>query len=207
MSTFKSWLVANIDVFIIIITILLFVSMIIHIGIEDYNNPDKVYSAAIAIYLLFGALMCTLFSLAIKNGLTGLIGLIFLLALYGGIAFSENPDMLQNDASYSIEDIRYGSIDVNIAAKALCQHALEKFQWAWLIWLSFPSLILGFITGRYANLNFEDVVSRRFLYKNSRVSIFEVKWKYTINRFWAGFMTLFFLGIEVIFIICFWPSW
>ena len=67
----------------------------------------------------------------------------------------------------------------------------------WLVWLCIPSLIAGVFTAIYAYQNFDDVVSRRFLYRNSAASVFEYEWKYTINRFLAGFIAFYGLALQV----------
>ena len=67
----------------------------------------------------------------------------------------------------------------------------------WLVWMCIPSLIVGIFTAIYAYQNFDDVVSRRFLYRNSAASVFEYEWKYTINRFFAGFIALYGLALQV----------
>ncbi|GHV66113.1 hypothetical protein FACS1894199_08850 [Bacteroidia bacterium] len=51
---------------------------------------------------------------------------------------------------------------------------------------------VGFFIARYAHVHFSEVVSRRMLYWNSRVSLFEERWKYALDRFSvAAFYTLY----------------
>ena len=42
--------------------------------------------------------------------------------------------------------------------------------------------ILAFMVGRYAKENFYDIVSLRWMYRNSAVSMYEEEWKYSLNR-------------------------
>ena len=43
--------------------------------------------------------------------------------------------------------------------------------------------VIGLISAIYAYSNFNDVISRRILYHNSNVSLFEMRWSYVIDRF------------------------
>jgi hypothetical protein len=57
----------------------------------------------------------------------------------------------------------------------------------WAAILSLGAFIVvsaaSFFIARYAKYNFDEVVSRRMLYRNSSVSLFEIEWRYTIDRF------------------------
>lgn len=43
--------------------------------------------------------------------------------------------------------------------------------------------LTAIVCARFAYVNFEEVVSRRMRYRNSNVDLFDVRWKYTFNRF------------------------
>lgn len=60
------------------------------------------------------------------------------------------------------------------------------------------AFVLGFILSVASYRNFEEVVSRRFLYRNSLVSVFEERLKYAITRFYVGFIAVLSLALEVI---------
>jgi hypothetical protein len=63
------------------------------------------------------------------------------------------------------------------------------------------NVISGFLA-RYAYLNFAEVVSRRMLWRKSKVTLFETRWKYALNRFVNIACTLMFcLGLFAGFII------
>lgn len=47
--------------------------------------------------------------------------------------------------------------------------------------------LTAIVCARYAYINFEDVVSRRIRYRNSNVDLFDIRWKYTFNRFVSVF--------------------
>lgn len=70
-----------------------------------------------------------------------------------------------------------------------------------VIALSVCSAIPAFFVARYANINFLDVVSRRWMYRNSAKDVFESTWKYTFNRFCMAFLVVFCLIIDIAIII------
>ena len=80
---------------------------------------------------------------------------------------------------------------------AMLDEMLERVSWSWLIWAAIFSFAFGLAGAIYANRNFDDVVSRRFLYRNSDVSVFEEQWKYTFNRFFACFMATTLIAFEI----------
>ena len=53
------------------------------------------------------------------------------------------------------------------------------------------AIIPSFFVARYAYRNFDDVVSLRWLYRNSSKDVFASTWKYTINRFFMAFLVFF----------------
>jgi hypothetical protein len=57
--------------------------------------------------------------------------------------------------------------------------------WMISLWVLVDSIafVAGFCIARYAHVHFSEVLSRRMLYWNSRVSIFEEQWKYALDRF------------------------
>jgi hypothetical protein len=70
----------------------------------------------------------------------------------------------------------------------------ESLTWIkpyYLFMFLFASVV-AFFCSRYAKNNFHEVTSRRMLYRNSNVSLFEMKWKYTIDRFCN--ISLFLIG-------------
>lgn len=60
------------------------------------------------------------------------------------------------------------------------------------------SLIVALAIGIYTAVNMDDVVSRRMLYVNSDVSMFEMTLKYSLNRFMAAFVYISWGGLCVI---------
>lgn len=60
------------------------------------------------------------------------------------------------------------------------------------------SLLIGIVLAFTAYRNFDEVVSRRFLFRNSKASVFEVQMKYAFSRFYAGFILTLTFTIEII---------
>ena len=60
----------------------------------------------------------------------------------------------------------------------------------------------AFFVAKYAYENFHDVVSRRWFYRNSSKNVFEVRWKYTFNRFFMALLTMTVFTICVTLVIC-----
>lgn len=71
----------------------------------------------------------------------------------------------------------------------------------WGIVCASIAFVLGLILSVASYRNFDEVVSRRFLYRNSCVSVFEERFKYAITRFYVGFIAVFSLALEVITVI------
>lgn len=61
--------------------------------------------------------------------------------------------------------------------------------------------IPAFFIARYAYINFDDVVSSRWLYRNSAKDVFEEQWKYTFNRFCMSFLLVLCLLFDIAFVI------
>ena len=72
---------------------------------------------------------------------------------------------------------------------------------SFVISLSLCSIVPAFFIARYAYINFDDVVSRRWLYRNSEKDVFETTWKYTINRFFMAFLMTFCLLVDIAIIV------
>ncbi len=60
------------------------------------------------------------------------------------------------------------------------------------------SFVVALAIGIYTAINMDDVVSRRMLYVNSDVDMFEMTLKYSLNRFMAAFVYISWAGLWVI---------
>ena len=72
-----------------------------------------------------------------------------------------------------------------------------------VISLSVICAIPAVLIARYANMNFDDVVSRRWMYRNSAKDVFESTWKYTFNRFCMAFLVFFCLLLDLAIVVAF----
>lgn len=57
------------------------------------------------------------------------------------------------------------------------------------------SLVMALAIGIYTAINMDDVVSRRMLYVNSDVNMFDMTLKYSFNRFMASFVYISWTGL------------
>lgn len=140
--TFKSWLIANIESFVMVIA---FASLLLlYLKFEDIN-----------IFQVFGVIF--FFSLVpTKNIRDGLV--IFAIAL------------------------------------GLCGYTLyTAVGLGWVIAAGIIGLIGAVMTATFVYNHTEEVLSRRFFYRNSNVDYLEFKMKYTIERFFTSFRCLFVL--------------
>ena len=64
-----------------------------------------------------------------------------------------------------------------------------------LITTGVVSLVVALAIGIYTAINMDDVVSRRMLYVNSDVGMFDMTLKYSLNRFMAAFVYISWAGL------------
>ena len=197
MSVFKSWLVANVEVVFIIFTALFLAG----VGLYTWNHynatGDDVY-INMAIYIVIPTVILSILLVSlIKSGIGGFIGLLILCS-------PAVASLYLNPSSESGEDqqLQHEQIDSTPAHEPdsttlMLDEMLERVSWSWLIWAAVFSFAFGLVGAIYANRNFDEVVSRRFLYRNSALSVFEVQWKYTFNRFYACFMATMAIALEL----------
>ena len=186
-NTFMSWLIANLEVAFIFFTIL--IQLIIFLAGQKngwfvgFSDPQQELSNEFGVWL-FSLIFAVFLSVFIVIGIKDIGGSFVSLAVLSAIILFAN---FANDNAL---------IEVFNAVK---NGLYEDFGISlnWLVWMCIPSLIVGVFTAIYAYQNFDDVVSRRFLYRNSAASVFEYEWKYTINRFLAGFIAFYGLALQV----------
>lgn len=190
MNTFKSWLVANLEVILIIFSLILLIVGIV----KAVHAPDEDSQGVWAGACLVIAVICGIVVFCVRGGFRTLIGIVLFAGVAVGTASVENKE-LQSDPAQSIE-IQADSDNDAPASENKSSSPLKL--WPILVTVGAFSAAGGIAAAIYANRNFYDVVSRRFLYRNSLVSTFEVQWQYTFNRFYAGFMTFFAIALEII---------
>lgn len=88
-----------------------------------------------------------------------------------------------------------------VLALGLCGYALYSASGlGWTIAASIIGLIGAILTASFVYNHTEEVLSRRFFYRNSNVDYLEFKMKYTIERFFTSFRCLFVLCFLVWFV-------
>ena len=166
MDTFKSWLIANLEIvyYLALALILGGAALFGHLGVEEWT----------AIIILSG---CLLFIslVGIKHG----FGAFMVIVLFLGLPFLGSV----------ANSPRFSQVISFFAARL-----------PFLIGAFIVAVIIGIVIAIYAYRNFDDVVSLRFLYRNSEVSVFEEAWKYAFNRQFAGFMLVFGLVLELLLV-------
>ena len=201
MDVFKSWLVANVEVIYIILTVLL----VAIAGMVSLSS-DAIAASGLNIYYFISIAFVSLFLCIwivffIKNGFLSLLTMALLFGIPILIMVTEPEVEGGNQEPVVAEQVQHeyaASPDEENEFDILFSQGRERFKGSYLIWPSVVAVLVGLLLAIYANRNFDDVVSRRFFYRNSDVSVFEVQWKYTFNRFYAGFIACFALGLEIV---------
>lgn len=164
---FRSWLYANLGTLYIICVLII-------IGVSILTTPKVDFSEWFITLIGIGIVSFVLmFSFEPTAG-PGVV----LFVLVGGYFFLRW--WLTNDPSVDLE-------------------TRQTFQKANTVILVFSavSLIPAFFIARYCNRNFDDVVSRRWMYRNSSKDVFESTWKYTVNRFLTSFEVIVALLLDI----------
>ncbi len=203
MDVFKSWLVANIEVILIIFTVLMLMAAGFILIPKFVNEGNDYYMVSFILMLLFSGILCTTIVFCIRNGF---LSLVVLASIIGLVALGSVKESNSEEAQSQTEVVTQSLIDSESETnefEIITSKVFEKLSWFWVIIISIGALAFGLFTSVYANRNFDDVVSRRFLYRNSDVSVFEYRWKYTFNRLYAGFMTVFAIGVQLLLFFTF----
>lgn len=190
MNTFKSWLVANLEVILIIFSlILLIVGIVKAVHVPDEDSQGVWVAACLVI-----AVICGIVVFCVRGGFRTLIGIVLFVGVVAVLSMAERHEQTA-DPAQSIEIQADSDNDAPVSEN---KSSSPLKLWPILVAVGAFSAAGGLLAAIYANRNFYDVVSRRFLYRNSLVSTFEVQWQYTFNRFYAGFMTFFAIALEII---------
>jgi hypothetical protein len=157
-TTFKSWLVANLETTTGVILSVICIPLLV-ISVGKYTPVEGDSKDVGSIFGIFAILLAIPFALGSTPPRLAKSIFIYLLILGIGILF------------FFFKDDKTGEL---IAP-----------TWFPLAYLSAFVVIsaVSFFIARYAKYNFHEVVSRRMLYRNSNVSLFEIEWRYVIDRF------------------------
>ena len=149
---FKSWLVANLQVPFIAFAGALSVIFLL-IGVGLSHTLCFFVATAIAILAIDASSGISLFATII----IALIELVFIFLVFTGGLIGSGALLLKG---------AFNTVGFFIAATVI----------------SAGVGVSAFMIGRYAKENFYDIVSLRWMYRNSAVSMYEEEWKYTLNR-------------------------
>ncbi len=197
MGVFKSWLVANVEIVLIIFTVLFLTG----VGLYSWSRYSATGDDVFIIMAFYITIPTVIFSILIvsliKTGIGGLFGLLLICSpLVVSFFLEPSSESAEVQESTSERNTATPSQETD-STMAMLDEMLERVSWSWLIWAAIFSFAFGLAGAIYANRNFDDVVSRRFLYRNSDVSVFEEQWKYTFNRFFACFMATTLIAFEI----------
>ena len=171
-------------------------------SIKRFNaTADDMYVYMLLLLAIITVILCIVLVALIRSGLGSFLTL---LVVGGYIAFCVANGYDEEDVTVNKETVD-AQVQQDNVVTIMLDKAVERFDWSWLVTASIPALLFALFSSIYAYRNFDDVVSRRFLYRNSNVSVFEVQWKYTFNRFYAGFMTVFAICLEIMIFIALKP--
>ena len=204
MNTFKSWLVANMEVILIILTVLFLVFSALFAYTHIKQTSNYVYLSMFFYLAIFVLVLCTVCVFCIKHGFFSLVILLIFIGLPILVDVLDSKDPSAEATVQETENIQTPPAE-KTEDDLMLDGAVERIRWTWFIWAAIPAFLFGLVCAIYANRNFDDVVSRRFLFRNSDVSVFEVQWKYTFNRFYAGFMAIFAFALEIMMFVALKP--
>lgn len=197
MGVFKSWLVANVEIVLIIFTVLFLTGVGLYSWSRYSATGDDVF-IIMAFYITIPTVILSILIVSlIKTGIGGLFGLLLICSPLVVSFFLEPSSESAEVQESTSERITATPSQETDSTMAMLDEMLERVSWSWLIWAAIFSFAFGLAGAIYANRNFDDVVSRRFLYRNSDVSVFEEQWKYTFNRFFACFMATTLIALEI----------
>jgi len=171
MSTFKCWLIANFEIVILLITAI--ISSIIFWFFSGIEN-EMAFNAYCSIFLVL------LLTIPTKRGVLQFGKYILML---GGFIL----------LTWGIK--KQGWIE-DTTDKELFSSFIT---WFWILF-SVATVISGWLA-YYTYVNIREVVSRRMLWRNSNVSLFEFSWLYTLDRFCNITVSSVACSLQLVFLI------
>lgn len=75
--------------------------------------------------------------------------------------------------------------------------ALTTFEWIFIVIVFITSFTISILVSSYTYKNFNEVVSRRMLWRNSNVTLFNERLKYSINRMGASFICVLIFAFNI----------
>jgi hypothetical protein len=176
-TTFKSWLVANLELVTAVVLSVIIIPLYVIFAGKD-TPVDRASGELGDFFTIFFFLLVIPYVLvSIPPRL--IIGIVIYLLILGlGICL------------FFLENEKTG------------EHIFRLFSIAYLS-VFVGASVLSFFIARYAKYNFDELVSRRMLYRNSRVGLFEIEWEYTIDRFCIATFCILDAILSIGFLIAF----
>jgi hypothetical protein len=156
MTTFKYWLIANFEIIIGIVTVL--VHIVLFICAYDEERPEKMDSL--------------------------LVGIIISVPVIFFISSVPRDDRFFSLFKYILVLLFWILIPIIIPIISKdnpIQVPLSIIVWGWIIFAA--GTVVGIRFAIFTKRNIDQIVSRRMLYRNSSVQLFEITWIYTLYRF------------------------
>ncbi|MDR1584085.1 MAG: hypothetical protein LBS55_12685 [Prevotellaceae bacterium] len=171
MTTFKYWMVANFEIISTIVAGL--ISLLLALCFYNEKQHPDMSKGKFIVSIIFVLLM----SCAQAKGRFFSIGkyiliLIVILLYFIAVVFISKAEEV--------------STAIGMPAAAVV------FAFIFLV----AGTIVGIKLAIFTNRNIDEIVSRRMLYRNSSVQLFEIKWVYTLDRF-AGVASSVTIGLCV----------
>lgn len=171
MRTFYAWLIANVESVTTLLVVAAFELYLFTDPSITMETGDRVGLA------LLGALVVSLGKTLLggipsRNVLTDVVNLLIIVAVYA-ILFVFGVAGLKHQEPF-FSSVFWGTLPVCIV-----------------------SLLVATVSSIFTFRNMGEVVSLRMLYHNSNVSLFEITWMYTLNRFVAVISGLSSLGLFI----------
>lgn len=172
MRTLYAWLIANVESITTFLLLIAFEAFLFTDFPVSMGVGDKIVLA------VFGAILLVLVKslmggMPSKSMLTDIVNLILIIAVYAVL-------LALGFAGYQEEGF-YRT--VLFSTLGICA----------------VSLMLSVTAAAYTCRHMDEVVSRRMLYLNSNVSLFEITWRYTFNRFVTTFSSVSSLCLIIVF--------
>lgn len=174
---FRTWLIANLG-------IVYFVCALILAGLSALFLPTNGTEESLSAWG-YALLVISFISVPMFFGAEPTIGPVVSVMVLAGCYFFAIYVLKHPETDVGVEDLE----------------KLVRLMNTVVLSLTAVSMIPAFIIARYAYINFDDVVSRRWMYRNSEKDVFETTWKYSINRFFMAFLVTFSLLLDIVAVI------
>lgn len=162
MSSFKSWLVANIEVILIIFTVVFLIITSLIMIPKAVNEENDAITSGYVVILMSSIFLCAMFVYAIRNGFMAFLALALFLGFVTTKAWNATKEEVQKAETEVVSQVQDGKNNSNTDFDRFLLEKGGEFKWVWLFWICIPAAVFGVFTAVYANKYFDDVVSRRF---------------------------------------------